>query len=671
MRRSILIVDDVPANIAIVAQHLEAQGICVLVAQDGEEALERACFSQPDLILLDVKMPRMDGLETCRRLKAMAQTRDIPVIFMTALSATADMMQAFAVGGVDYVIKPFQLAEVMARVNTHLSLRLMHRQLAGQNASLQAEITIRRAAQQELLRARDELEYRVGQRTQALARANASLMQEVTERGRAEAALSASEARFRSIVESSPVPLVITALDEGRILFCNQPFRDLFGLAEAQATGFDIRQCYAEAGAREAAVAQMRRDGTVQSLELEARHCNGTSFWVAVSANPITFGETAAACVGLYDITARKRAELKVAASEASLANAQRLARLGDWEWRAADGSMRLSTEMCRILGVDEGRIPSLRGLLRHVHPHDRHTVVATLGQLLKAPGSANIDVRLEYGDVSDHIVQLQAERRSDAAGRCTGLVGTLQDITERKRIEQELLASREQLRELAGHLEVAREEERRRIAMEIHDELGQLLTALKMDVSLLRMKLAGNRAAEQKADEMRELVERTIGMVRHVASHLRPAALNYGMVSALEWLTEDFNRRHRARCRLSVEGPEPQLGDPVSTAVFRIVQESLTNAARHARATRVTVSLRNREDGVWLVVSDDGCGFDVSAALKGYSYGLLGMQERARMIGGYLKIDSDGTSGTTVSIQIPRTERPEERPEEQPEAQP
>lgn len=655
LRRTILIVDDVPANIAIVAQHLEAQGMCVLVAQDGEEALERAGFSQPDLILLDVRMPRMDGLETCRRLKAMPQTRDIPVIFMTALSATADMMDAFAAGGVDYVIKPFQLAEVMARVNTHLSLRMMHRRLAQQNASLQEEIAIRRAAQQEAMRARDELEYRVIQRTQALARANASLTQEISERCRAEAALSASEARFRSIVESSPVPLVISAIDEARILFCNQPFRDLFGLTEAQATGFDIRECYANAEARQAAVQELRRDGRITGLEIEARHRDGTAFWVVVTTSLITFGETAAACVGLYDITARKRAELKVVASEASLANAQRLARLGDWEWNAADGAVRLSREMCRILGVDECRVRSLRALLRHVHVEDRRTILATLSQLMKAPGSASIDVRLRYRGVSDHIVQWQAEQRSDAAGRCTGLVGTLQDITERKRIEQELLASREQLRELSGHLEAAREEERKRIALEIHDELGQLLTALKMDVSLLRMKIAGNHAAEQKADEMRELVERTIGMVRHVASHLRPAALNYGIVSALEWLTEDFGRRRHAHCRLTVEGPEPQLDDAVATAVFRIVQESLTNAARHARAARVTVSLSNRPDGLLLCVSDDGQGFEVAAALQGDSYGLLGMRERARMIGGSLNIDSQRSNGTTVSIDIPR----------------
>jgi signal transduction histidine kinase len=207
--------------------------------------------------------------------------------------------------------------------------------------------------------------------------------------------------------------------------------------------------------------------------------------------------------------------------------------------------------------------------------------------------------------------------------------------------------------------MEAVREEERKRIAMEIHDELGQLLTALKMDVSLLRMRLNSDSEAARKTEDMRELVEKTIWMVRNVASHLRPAALNFGILSALEWLVDDFVRRNRMPCQLSIHGSEPVLPDAHATAVFRIAQASLTNVARHADASRVDVTLTGGNGELALHISDNGRGFDLPAARRRYSYGLLGMSERARLIGGTLHIESAPGAGTIVSIHVPlRTEK-------------
>jgi two-component system NtrC family sensor kinase len=147
---SVLIVDDTPANVGVLVDYLEDHGFRVVVAQDGEEGLRRAQFAQPDLILLDIMMPGMDGFETCRRLKATTNVKDIPVIFMTALTDTNEKVTAFGVGGVDYVTKPFQIEEVLARVNTHLALRAMQKQLAQQNVQLQQEVVVRLQAEAEL-----------------------------------------------------------------------------------------------------------------------------------------------------------------------------------------------------------------------------------------------------------------------------------------------------------------------------------------------------------------------------------------------------------------------------------------------------------------------------------------------------------------------------------------
>ncbi|MBB5447393.1 MULTISPECIES: response regulator [unclassified Paraburkholderia] len=522
---TILIVDDTPGNLGVVVDSLEARGIRVLVALDGIEALERAAFSQPDVILLDVKMPGINGFETCRRLKRDERTRDIAVIFMTSLMDNEDRVEGFLVGGVDYVTKPLRVDEMVARVGVHLELRVMHKQVLAQNRQLLAEVAVRKETEAALSQARDELERRVALRTEELARANANLRAQIDERRRADARLQASEARFRAIVETSPVPLCITSMPHGHILYTNQPLRELFGMDEGLSA--NIADFYAEQGERERLIEHLRTKGSLRNTEVQFRRQDGTRFWAMATARAATYDDSPAIYVGLNDITGRKQ-------------------------------------------------------------------------------------------------------------------------------MEQELVESREQQRELSAYMEAIREEERKRIAMEIHDELGQLLTALKMDVSLLKMRIAHDAEATKKADDMRQLVEGTISMVRNVASHLRPAALNFGIVSALEWLVDEFNRRNAIACELRIEGGEPTLSDAHATALFRIAQASLTNVARHAAATRVEVTLVSTAAQLLLQVRDDGCGFDQQVVSRNYSYGLLGMNERARLIGGSLSIDSSPGAGTMVSIHIP-----------------
>ena len=155
---TILIVDDMPANLEVVTSHLERQGYRAVVALSGDEGIERAEYVQPDLILLDVMMPGIDGFEICRRLKAGDRTRAIPVIFMTALSDTTDKLAGFAAGAVDYVTKPLNGAEVLARIESHLALYALRRQLAAQNAQLQQEIAVRAEAEAALQRSNTEFE---------------------------------------------------------------------------------------------------------------------------------------------------------------------------------------------------------------------------------------------------------------------------------------------------------------------------------------------------------------------------------------------------------------------------------------------------------------------------------------------------------------------------------
>ncbi|MBV2235449.1 MAG: PAS domain S-box protein [Sterolibacterium sp.] len=234
-------------------------------------------------------------------------------------------------------------------------------------------------------------------------------------------------------------------------------------------------------------------------------------------------------------------------------------------------------------------------------------------------------------------------------------------DLTEQKRAETLLRESREQLRELTRHNDSIREIERKHLARELHDEFGQMLTLLKMHISLLQTQFDTLPELVDKTEEMRILVERIIGMIRNIASALRPASLDLGLSGALEWLAADFARNTGLTCNYSGPEQEPQLDETTATAIFRIVQESLTNVARHAEASRVNIRLYQDRDTLHLHISDNGRGFDVgqvTAERKNFGLigmlGLLGMQERINMLQGHFQVSSTPGHGTHIHIELP-----------------
>ncbi len=371
----ILVVEDTPASLDLLSELLTQAGYTVRPAQEGRMALRSAQASPPELILLDVRMPGIDGYEVCRRLKADPRTRDIPVIFLSALREPGDKLRGFEQGAVDYIAKPYQSEEVLARVRTHVELR----------------------------------------------RLQASLESQVVER-------------------------------------------------------------------------------TAQLLEAQIR-----------------------------------------------------------------------------------------------------------------------------------------------------------------------LQESRGQLQELAGFLQTVREEERSRIARELHDELGQALTALRIDLGWLRGKCTrlGDTAIE-RAGIAYALVERTIDALRRISEGLRPGMLDVlGLAAAIEHHVSQFQERSGIVCTLSMNREEFEIDDILATAIFRVVQESLTNVLRHAAADRVTVNIEDIESiehsgqgitgegAIHVRVQDNGCGFQSAEGKK--TFGLLGMRERVKMLGGSIEISSPLGEGTLIDARFPK----------------
>ena len=229
-----------------------------------------------------------------------------------------------------------------------------------------------------------------------------------------------------------------------------------------------------------------------------------------------------------------------------------------------------------------------------------------------------------------------------------------LRDVTERVRAEQALRASREEIKELALAANNVREQEKSRIARELHDELGQALTALKIDVVWLKQNLAapsGDLAG--KLTEMQLLLDGTVAATRRISADLRPLVLDdLGLAAAAEWLVQNFTARTGVPCELAIS-PGLELREPYATTVFRVLQESLTNIARHARASQVEVNLEREGGDVVLNVRDNGIGFATAAPRKAASFGLMGVRERAALLGGDLKIESVPGKGTIVELRL------------------
>jgi PAS domain S-box-containing protein len=248
-------------------------------------------------------------------------------------------------------------------------------------------------------------------------------------------------------------------------------------------------------------------------------------------------------------------------------------------------------------------------------------------------------------GDIRTNLVSIVAERSTD--GQISGAITIGHDITERKRAEQ-------QLRELAAHLQTAREEEKAHLARELHDDLGQILFLLKMKVSGYAHDCAENSGASCKQlQEAQTLTDRAIGTARNIVSALRPPALDYGIAAALKWLVENFVANISIQCELQIEDEEIRLDESKSLALFRIVQEALNNVVKHAQADRVEIVLNKDAVDYVMRVRDNGTGFDTNKNKKG-SFGLIGMQERTLMHGGTVSIESRSGGGTEIVVRIP-----------------
>mgnify|MGYP006169046259 FL=1 len=400
-------------------------------------------------------------------------------------------------------------------------------------------------------------------------------------------------------------------------------------------------------------------DEALPGFEIDCQCADGSRLPVDISLSFLRFDQSEYLVVFLTDVTERRRTQAALQESEARLkgiaGNVPGLVfRL---ERAAAEQAVEfayISEASQELVGYPAAELQRAdRGIRSLVHPEDQASYRRTQDAALLGDSDWQWQGRILTRAGQLRWADIKATARRLGAGRVVW-DGIVWDITENKQVELELADSRARLRELAAHLESVREEEKARIAREVHDELGQVLTVLKLETAMCELAFAGQvEGLDERLGSMKKLIAQLFQLVRDVATALRPPILDAGIASAIEWQVRRFEARTQIPCLVEVPDNLPPLSDAKAIGLFRILQEALTNVMRHAGAHSVQVYLRVEDGELCLCVIDDGKGFAPEQRKAGQSFGLVGMQERVFMLGGCLQIDSQPGEGTTLLARV------------------
>lgn len=479
---------------------------------------------------------------------------------------------------------------------------------------------------------------------------------DITERKVMEEALRQAEEKYRSIFDNA-VEGIFQSTSSGRYLSVNPAMARMYGYAspeELMGSVTDIaHEVYVDPDCREALTRLLERQGVVRGFEYEVYRKDGSTIWISESVRAVRDGGGKILYYEgtIEDITERRRAEEErkrlAAMIESSNDAIMSLTegRVSFWN-PAAEKLFGYSSE--EILGKSVNIL---------VPSHLLGEVERNVERILRGEQIQDYETERVRKDGSIVPVSLTVSPLKDAHGKIVGPFAIIRDITERKRAEEELQRTFGELRTLSRRLEVVREDERTRIARELHDELGVRLTCLKMDLSRLRPSM--NEASRPKLEEtvlsMIEQVDTTIAAVQGLVAELRPGVLDdLGLVAAIEWQCLDFERRSGIRCLVDSSEEDIPMDSARATAAFRICQEALTNVVRHARAKEIRVHLDKLDRELLLEIHDDGQGILPEKVTDARSLGLLGMRERAGAVGGALRIVGLPGHGTTVTLRLP-----------------
>ncbi|NNG15582.1 MAG: PAS domain S-box protein [Gemmatimonadales bacterium] len=489
--------------------------------------------------------------------------------------------------------------------------------------------------------------------------------QDITARKRAEAALRESEEKYRTLFEHSPAGIGVTD-EEGNILAFNDAMLEAGGYSRKDvARVASVADLYYDPVDRKEIRDLIMAGSLVRHREVRMKAKNGSPYYVSLSVVPVTMNQRPCLLAIAEDITDRKEVEDAYRASN-------ELRRLVLSHIDEIVYSIRFNRDDLFRAEVDfvSEKARSIVGYepddfihdpelwFRSVHPDDVPQIQGDTQEILRSGKPSTREYRLRHKETGAYRwMEDLVVPRFDEHDRVVGLFGVARDVTHRKQAEDELRRSREALRRLAIREQAVREEERTSIAREIHDQLGQAMTALRIELSWLHQKLADSPdAAPERTQSMLSMIDQTADAVRNLSSRLRPAALDdLGLPAAIEWEVREFSRRTDVQCAVEVPSKGLDVDPDRATGLFRILQESLTNVARHAKASQVNVQLHADGEDLVLRVHDNGKGISKGDVASSESFGLLGMRERATALRGSVTIEPSSAGGTTVTAKVPK----------------
>ncbi len=607
------------------------------------EALKKISSGDPT-----VRIPETSKVELISKLKHLVN------ITAEEIAEIVDQSHEFAMGLAEHfdVLHKVSTGDLNARVSGKSEIELLEALKKVMNntiMSISREINQRKHTEAALQKAHNELEQRVEERTAELTASNKKMKQEIAGRRHVEEALRESEIRFRHVTEAAFEGLAVT--ERGRLIDVTGKLAKLFGYQRSELIGKSIAKLIAP-NVRSDTLTKilsgyslpyesicLKKDKTILPVEVCGKNYSSKGRALCVTA--------------IRDITRRKIAEKVLQESESKYKTLTENSLTGIFIHQ--NGKLIFVNDKFAAMHGYKPEELLRKSHLLLVHPDQRKNMKGMASKRLKGK---SVPQQYEVRRITKQGTTLWCEMMATLIqykGK-PAIMGNLIDITERKLAEVAIKESEEQLRNLTTYLQKIGEVERTNIAREIHDELGLGLTVLKIDLSWLRKRLPEHEMQlREKADTMTQLIDKTIRTVKKISTELRPGLLDdLGLAAAIEWQAEEFQKRTGIQCKITIDPVDITFDRDRNTAVYRIFQETLTNVARHAQATEVNVSLRQREGQLELKVRDNGRGITEKELANQKSFGLIGIRERVKIFSGINIIKGVPGKGTTVTVRMP-----------------
>ena len=488
---------------------------------------------------------------------------------------------------------------------------------------------------------------------------------DITKRKETEKKLLESETKYRDIVEKHPHGIIETAFD-GTIILVNRAYADMYEFNMKEMIGHKAWEIHQDEDFinKIKEFLRLSKDGELEpSTQITPRKTKSGKIieiqidWIYKRDSD---GNPTGHLAVVTDVTEKRIYERKLEQQKYMLTQAEELAHLGSWEYDLSTKKLTWSDELYKIFGVEKDKFtPALEHFEKFLHPDYREPIIDNFKYFISSGEILSQTEVIIRPDGEKRLLLTKAIKKKGKNNNFNLIIGATLDVTDLRKMEQELILSMKKLRALTDRLNTMREDERKLLAREIHDEFGQLLTALKMDVDLMIEDLEENRPNPElmtlNLQSIESLIKKAISSVQNIATMLRPDVLDHlDLVAAFEWQLKEFEKRFKIKTQILTEEIDYKFDEKSKVALFRIFQEALTNVARHSNATEVKVDLLIKNSIFEMKIIDNGIGITQENLNSITSIGLIGMRERIILLNGEIDFKNIDSGGVELHLKMP-----------------